>query len=138
VTLLEPGGYLDWAEASMDHIFKSSIHNTTVQERKYGLSKVVGWHDAWVPNMEMLLQEQGLEEVVRHYVAVVPQWLRAWGHLQVLVMKEHQRGAVAKYGKDYEKVKALDDILRRWSEEAKEGFYTYYDPVIVTARKPRT
>ena len=86
--------------------------------------------------MAEIFKRQGLEDVVRHLVPVPPNLLPPWGYLLELVMEEHQRGAVAKLGKDHKKVKSLDEFLERWRREAKQGVYTYCDPVLVTGRKP--
>ena len=120
----------------MDYLFESSVREPDVREQRTGLSEVCGWNDAWVPNLQGILTEQGLEDVNRHYVPVSPQMLPPWGHLQVLVMEERQRHAVKQLGRDHKKVKQLETFLDRWRREAKEGIYTYYDPVIVSARKP--
>ena len=121
----------------MDHLFRASIHDPTAEHQHLsGLSQIVGWQDAWVPKLADILKQQGLDEVVRHIIPVPSNLLPPWGHLEVLVMEEHQRGAVAKLGQNHEKVKALDEHLRKWRDEAENGVYTYYDPILVTARKP--
>lgn len=57
----------------MDYLFESSTANPSVRTHRPGLSKTVGWNDAWVPKLDTVLKEQGLKEVVRHYVPVAPQ-----------------------------------------------------------------
>ena len=82
------------------------------------------------------LKAQGLDEVISHIIPVPPKLLPLQGQSLVLGIEEHQRGAVTKLRKDHPKVIALDEFLQTWKDDAKGGFYTYYDPVLVTARKP--
>jgi len=53
-------------------------------------------------------------------------------------MEEHRRRAITKVGPHHEKVKTVDEYLKGWRADAKRGVYTYYDPVIVSARKPES
>lgn len=139
IILSEPGGYLAWGDVTMNDLYKSSIQNPHVRERKPGLAKFVGWQDEqheWVHLLPEIFREHGLEDVVRHNEVVTAQWLRPWCHLQYLAIEEVHRGAVARLGAENENVKALDQHLKTLKEDAKQGVYTYYEPMIVSGRKP--
>ena len=132
----EPGGYLAWGDVSMDNLYESSAQSPHVREHRPGLAKYLDWGPEWVHRMGEMFEEHGLEDVMRHDEPVTPQWLRPWGHLQYLAMEEQRRGSLARLGADHENVKALDAHLNKLTEDAKKGIYTYYEPMIVSGRKP--
>ena len=148
--LLKPGGYLIWIDACMDHIFRAQVPinvdtdptTVVVTGQVPGLSSITRWRDYWVPEMDKFLIENGVEDVNRldpHY-PMTANWVRAWGYMLRLVLEMHGRYLAegAKAGdKDKEaRMKALEEVFKKFDEEAKEGWYTWFNPVICTGRKP--